>query len=176
MMPDVVIHCTQKLAKKLSDVSRQQLTAPGPLGSWHANLYHIDHRQCIMFCHDLTRFMLFMPGLKKNDFSSLDFWFKDLFANTMLTLGYEPALIEKAVLQVDQLKFDTACDRSVQGTMRSAKLQDLDAMIFDVPNVMDLPMYSTSARLCDRPVTTKDLKSTECLWPVREMQELLISM
>jgi len=56
-----------------------------------------------MFCHDKTRFVLFIPGLKKNDFDNLDFWFKDLFANTMLKLGYDPELIEKKTRVREQL-------------------------------------------------------------------------
>ena len=91
----MIVHCTQKLAAKLQNVSKQALTDSNPLGSWHANLYVIDRRNCIMFCHDQTRFILFMAGLKKADFANLDFWFQDLFANTMLKLGYDTALIEK---------------------------------------------------------------------------------
>lgn len=146
-----------------------------PLGSWHANLYLIDRRNCVMFCHDKTRFVLIVPGLKKQDFTNLEFWFRDLFANTLLKLDFEPALLEKALGSVDEIQFDTVCDRSVQGSMRTAKLLDLDAMLLDVP-VMQLPMYSVSARLNERPVTTKGMKSSECLWPVRAMRDTLTAL
>ena len=169
----MIVHCTQKLAAKLQNVSHERLTDKNLLGDWHANLYVIDRRQCVMFCHDKTRFVLFVPGLKKQDFANLDFWFKDLFANTMLKLGYEPVLIEKTFPYLDDLRFDTVCDRSVQGSMRTAKLQDLDGILMDVPDVMDLPMYSVSARLNQRPVTTKGMKTSECLWPVKAMRELI---
>jgi len=99
----MIIHCTQKLAAKLDNVSRDLLQDSNPLGGWHANLYVINRRQCVMFCHDKTRFVLFIPGLKKNDFDNLDFWFKDLFANTMLKLGYDPELIEKKTRVREQL-------------------------------------------------------------------------
>ena len=126
-----------------------------------------------MFCHDQTRFVLFIPGLKKNDFANLDFWFKDSFANTLLKLDFEPELIEKALSHVDDLRFDTVCDRSVQGSMRTAKLLDLDGLLLGVPDVMGLPMYSVSARLNERPVTIKGMKSNECLWPVQAMRGLI---
>lgn len=172
----MIIHCTQKLSAKLQNVSHERLEDNNPLGDWHANLYIIDRRQCVMFCHDKTRFVLFMPGLKKTDFANLDFWFKDLFANTMLKLGYEVELIEKALSHVDDLRFDTVCDRSVQGSMRTAKLQDLDGILMDVPDVMDLPMYSVSARLNERPVTTKGMKASECLWPMKAMKVLISTL
>jgi len=167
----MIIHCTKKLAARLPFVSSEPLTEACLLGSWHGNLYTIDRRNCVMFCHDLTRFTLFAPGLIKRDFANLDFWFRDLFANTMLKLGYEIALIEKALSLVDNLRFDTACDRSVQGTLRSAKVQDLDGWLMRVPDVMQLPMYSVSASLSYRPVRIKGMRASECLWPEQAMHE-----
>ncbi|MGA7802555.1 MAG: hypothetical protein WCC36_17280 [Gammaproteobacteria bacterium] len=169
----MIVHCTQKLAAKLPEVSTTPLSDANPLGSWHANLYIIDRRQCVMFCHDRTRFVLFVPGLKKKDFAHLDFWFADLFANTLLKLGYGTKLIDRALSHVDALRFDTVCDRSVHGSMNTVKWQDLDAIMLDVPNVMDLPLYSVSARLNERPVHIKGMKTSECLWPDRAMRELI---
>jgi len=167
----MIIHCTKKLASKLPAVSSALLTETNPLGSWHANLYLIDRHNCVMFCHDQTRFVLFMAGLKKADFARLDFWFQDLFANTMLKLGYDSRLIEKALGFLDPLQFDTSCNRSVQGSMRTTRAMELEGMLMDVPDVLDLPIYSVSARLNHRPVTTKGMKGSEYLWPDKAMQE-----
>lgn len=168
----MIIHCTKKLAAKLENVSNTPLAENSSIGSWHANLYQIDRRQCVMLCHDKTRFVLFMAGLKKDDFANLDFWFKDLYANTMLKMAYAPELIEKAMAEVDDLQFDSCCNRSVQGTIRVA-MQDLDTMLWQGPNVMDLPIYSISAHLNGRPVTTKGMRSSECLWPQAAMKVLI---
>lgn len=167
----MIIHCTHKLAAKLPGVNNAPLDETNPLGSWHANLYVVDRRNCVMFCHDQTRFVLFMAGLKKADFSNLDFWFQDLFANTMLKLDYDTRLIEKALELLDPLQFDTNCNRSVQGSMRTAKSMDLDGMLMGVPDVMDLPFYTFSTRLNHRPVTTKGMMGSECLWPDKIMKE-----
>ena len=80
------------------------------------------------------------------------------------------ASIEKATSEIDTLQFDTACSRSVQGTMRVAN-QDLDAVLWDGPNVMDLPIYSTSSFLNHRPLSMKGMKSSQCLWPDQAMLE-----
>jgi hypothetical protein len=165
----MIIHCTKKLAAKLPNVSKEALEDNNPLSGWHANLYVIDRRNCLMFCHDQTRFILVMTGLKKDDVSNLDFWFQDIFANTLLKLDYDTRLIEKVLSLLDPLQFDTSCDRSVQGTMRIAKL-DFEAMLMRVSNVMELPVYSTSAQLNHRPVTIKGMKESDCLWPDREMK------
>jgi hypothetical protein len=100
----MIIHCTKKLATKLPNVSRKPLTEHSPLGSWHAHFYTIDRRNCLMFCHDKTRFTLFMAGLKKPDFERLEHWFLDYFANTLLQLGYNHELIMKATGLVDGLR------------------------------------------------------------------------
>lgn len=55
----MLIHCTKKLASRLPGVSPQPLADDHPLGSWHAHHYTIDHRNCVLFCHDTTRFTLF---------------------------------------------------------------------------------------------------------------------
>ena len=172
----MIIHCTQKLAAKLPIVSKTPLVDHNPLGAWHANLYVIDRRNCVMFCHDQTRFVLFMAGLKKADFANLEFWFQDLYANTMLKLGYDTALIERALSLLDPPVFDTVCDRSVQGSMRTVRLMDLDGMLTAVADVMDLPFYSASARLNRRPVTTKGMRGRECLWPDKAMEEWVSSV
>jgi len=167
------IHCTQKLAKKLPEVCVEPQEETSVLGSWHANLYTIDRRQCIMFCHDQTRFVLFQTGLKKSDFTNLDYLFQDLLGNTMLKCGYEPTLMEKALSHVDKLNFDTACNRSVQGSMRTVRTMELYAVLMDASDVMELPVYSVSAHLNDRPASIKGMKASECLWPIRAMDDLI---
>jgi hypothetical protein len=50
----MILHCSQKLATKLADVSAVPLEESGPLGSWHGHLLMLGRRQCVMFCHDAT--------------------------------------------------------------------------------------------------------------------------
>jgi hypothetical protein len=167
----MLIHCTKKLAAKIPKVSTAPLIDKNRFGSWHANLYTIDHRNCVLFCHDQTRFSLFKAGLKKDDFVNLDYWFSDLLANVLLKSGYDTDLIENALGLLDPLQFDTHCSRSVQGTMR-VTMEDLEAFVFnDFANVMEAPIYTTSVRLNQRPVTVKGQR--DCIWPDRAMKEIL---
>jgi len=169
----MIIHCTKKLAGKLPEVSSEPLDEASPLGSWHANIYTIDRRNCILFCHDQTRFVLFMAGLKKEHFANLNALFQDMFVNTLLKLGYDTNLIEKALARLTPTRFDTSCDRSVQGSMRTVRMMELETELWCADSVMELLPYSTSAKLNDRPVTVKGMKSSECLWPVRDMEAWL---
>lgn len=50
----MIIHCTKKLASKLPAGSAEALTENRLLGGWHANLYNIDRRNCLLFCHNVV--------------------------------------------------------------------------------------------------------------------------
>jgi len=130
----MIIHCSQKLAAKLPDVSPTPLEETSPLGGWYAHLFTLDRRQCVMFCHDATRYVLFLPGLRKANFAELGSqWFRPLYLATLAMFCCPDAQIKKVELALGPMRFDTATDRSVQGSLRVAKL-DLE------PGCMTCPM------------------------------------
>lgn len=163
----MILHCSQKLAAKLPDVSPTSLDETSPLGSWHGHLFTMDRRQCVMFCHDATRYVLFLPGLRKADFAELgSAWFRPLYLATLAMFGCPDTQIKKVELALGPMRFDTATDRSVQGSLRVAK-QDLEAWLYRVPNVMDLNPLAVSCRLNERPATVYG----KCVWPEKAMLE-----
>ncbi|MBL0225606.1 MAG: hypothetical protein IPQ16_08540 [Geobacteraceae bacterium] len=81
----MLLHCTQKLAAKLPGVSTTLLAETSSLGSWHAHLYTYDRRQCVMFCHDDSRYCLFLPGLVKVDFAKMGQLHRELFLATLVS-------------------------------------------------------------------------------------------
>ncbi len=168
----MILHCTQKLAGKLSDVSATPRDETSPLGSWHGHLFTIDRRQCVMFCHDETRFVLFMAGLRKPQFAELKAkWFRMLFTAVLAQAGCPDADIRKAELALGPVRFDTATDRSVLGSLRIAK-QDLEASVVEVPNVLDLDPLATSHRLNERPTSIYG----QWLWPSEAMLEAVAKL
>lgn len=178
----IKLHCTQKLLAKLPLHEDGRLRSKNPeaivndnkpslLSGWHANLILLQRRQCVLFVHDLTRFPLFVPALKKNDFAELDYWFIDTFMNTLLTTGANSAMMDCAQSALAPLVCDNERNRSVQGTLNQMK-QDVDYMLrYDGIQLMDLSVYRTSSWLADRPCSAKGIK--DCIWPVREMHTLL---
>lgn len=143
------------------------------IGSWHANITTIQRRQCVVFCHDQTRFALVLIGATTKELKAIDYWFSDLLVNTLLKADIDPALIEATCQQLPALQFDTACDRSVQGTLNQL-IQELEWTVqYDGISVMDLPIYSTCVRLSERPRRIKGMKESECFWPIKEMEALL---
>lgn len=163
----MILHCSHKLATKLSDVSPAPLEETSPLSSWHGHLFTLDRRQCVMFCHDTTRYVLFLPALRKADFAELGSkWFRPLFLATLAVAGCPDTQIKKVELALGPLRFDMATGRSVQGSLRVAK-QDIEAWLYRVPHVMDLDPLKMSCHLNERPATVYG----KCVWPERAMLE-----
>jgi len=168
----MILHCSKRLATKLSEVSASPLEETSPLGSWHGHLFHFDRRQCVMWCHDATRYVLFLPGLRKEHFAALgERCFRPLYLRTLAALGCTTSQIKRVELALGQLRYDTATDRSVQGSMRVAK-QDLEAWLYRVSNVMELDAIAVSCWLNDRPATIY----RKLVWPDRAMRELVVAL
>ena len=150
-------------------VSPEPLEEASPLGSWHGHLLTFDHRQCVMFCHDATRYVMFLPGMRKVHFAVLgEKWFRPLYLATLAAMGCPDRQIRKVELALGPVRFDTATDRSVQGSLRVA-LWDLQAWLYDVPNVMDLDPIAVSCRLNQRPTNIY----RKLVWPDQAMRELV---
>ena len=146
----MIIHCSQKLAVKLPGVSSTPLEETSLLGSWHGHLFTLDRRQCVMFVHDATRYALFLPGLRKEQFAVLGEWFRLLYLATLAAFGCPDTQIKKVELALGSIRFDMATDRSVQGSLRVAR-QELEAFAYQATNVMDLGPLAVSCRISHRP-------------------------
>lgn len=164
----MIIHCTQKLAAKLPEVSATPLTETSPLGSWHAHLYTIDRRQCVLFCHDTTRYMLFAARLRKEQFADLGRLHRELFLATLAAQGVTTGVLKRVELALGPSRFDVATDRSVLGSMNIAT-RDLDCLKVEVENVLALDPMETARWLNDRPVTIRGKWS----FPAEAMLEMI---
>jgi len=168
----MIIHCTKKLAPRLPNVSPSSLAETSPLGSWHANLIYFDRRQCLFFCHDSSRAVIFVPGVRKPDFQQLgNKIFPDILIGLLQSLGCNPGRLQAARLALGPVRFDAVTDRSVLGSMNIAK-RDLEPMIYNVPNVLDLDPVVVSARISRRPARI----ANKLVWPDAELLSLVDSL
>jgi len=168
----MILHCSQKLAAELPDVSAAPLGEDSPLGSWHGHLFYLDRRQCVMFMHDATRYVLFLPGLRKAQFAVLgERWFRPLYLATLALLGCPEGQIMQVELALGPVRFDTATDRSVMGSLRIAR-QDMEAWLYRVPNVMDMDPLIVSRDLNERPTSVYG----KYLWPKQAMCERVAAL
>ena len=161
----MIIHCTQKLATKLPVVSDVPLGETSSLGSWHAHLYHYDRRQCVLFCHDESRYCLFIPGLVKTDFAALGSLHRELFLATLTVLNLSEAKLKRVSIALGTAQYDRKTDRSVLSSLRTADI-DLSWLIHD-HHVLDYDSLAVSLKLNERPTSVKG----RCFWPTQVMLE-----
>jgi len=156
----MIIHCTKKLAARLPAISADPLTESSPLGSWHANLHIIDRHSVLLFCHDDTRYTLFLPGLRKPQFAELGRWFRETFTASLAYMGMADNLVRRAELALGPVRFDACTDRSVLGSLNQMHFM-LEARVSEVEDVMQLDPLSVTRWLCDTPMGAKGVKG---LW------------
>jgi len=164
----MIFHCTKALAAKLLDVSPAPLKDTNPIGSWHAHLHVIDRRQCVMFCHDTTRFILFEAGLKKEQFNSLGQLHKQLFLASLISLDVPEPTLKRVELAMGPALFDTATDRSVLGTLNQSRFE-FDFYLDDFNNILEVDPIIAATWFNHRPLTARG----KWLWADKTMLELV---
>lgn len=164
----MLLHCTEKLAAKLKSLPAVADDAgDSPLGAWHANLIRLDRVQCVLFCHDETRFCLFMAGLKASEFKELGRCHRELFTAVLQSHGVPETEIKRALLALGPLRIDRATDRSVLGTLNRSALDVELGYLHGVPHVLHADPVEVSRWLNERSVMARK----KWLWPERLMAE-----
>jgi folate-dependent tRNA-U54 methylase TrmFO/GidA len=108
----MLLHCTKRLAEKIPhDHCRNAAIADlqverMPLGEWHGHLFLLDRRQCVLFCHDLTRYVLFLPGLRAAQLVELGRWHRELFLATHAVQGLPSSHLVRLELLMHPLRID----------------------------------------------------------------------
>ena len=174
----MILHCTQKLATRLPPIT--DLPDPGvahegqsgTLSSWHAHLLTLDRRQCVIFCHDATRYVLFMPGLRAPQLAELGRWHRDLFLAVLQAQGLVHHHIARASLTLGPLQMDRNTDRSVLSFMNRVAGDLQFGFLRETSNVMELDPIQTSLWLNHRPCTIHK----QWIWPDKAMREIVEAM
>ncbi|TVY10783.1 DUF6933 domain-containing protein [Paenibacillus cremeus] len=75
-----IISCTKKLFEQ-SGFPESPVPEVGyqPLYSWHAHFFKMGRKNCLMLMNDLTRYQVFLYGMKKAHYKS----FEDLFIQSL---------------------------------------------------------------------------------------------
>lgn len=164
----MIFHCTKALSSKLPAVSPAPLAGTNPLGSWHAHLHTIDRRQCVMFCHDTTRFVLLESGLKKEQFQNLGLLHKQLYLAVLISMGVSEASLKRVELAIGPAQFDTLTDRSVLGTLNQSRFE-FDFFLEDYNNILEVDAIIAAKWFNHRPLTARG----KWLWADEQMLQLI---
>ena len=119
----MLIRCTQKLFKELHQLPTQDESEPYDYWSWHANLFLVERRKCVLVTHDSTLFTIFIPFLKKPDFKQFNITLgQNLFKN-LLYEEFPQTQFEIVLSECEESKFAKTNNRSVLGSMNELKFQ-----------------------------------------------------
>lgn len=138
-----------------------------PLNGWQGHVVTMQRRHCVFMVHVETRFALFIPALKKDDFKNVNDLFIDAFMNTLMKCGAEEKHMDVAHKLLRPLQVDAATDRSVQAHLNQMKFE-VECLLEDEPvNLAEMTGYSIGVYL------SKALRTIKGKGFVRPDQEML---
>lgn len=109
-----LIQCTKKLADEMK-IKVQKIDAAdfNPLYCWHANLFKIGRKKCVMFMNNATRYHFVIYGVLKKDLQNLHLVFKKNLTTNLLLDGIDPEIIEQYLNQDSIVQFAETNNRSI---------------------------------------------------------------
>ncbi len=151
----LLLRCTIKLLKEVGvkqvDLA-SNLQTIDPLGSWYANLLHLDRKKCLLFTNEKTLYSFLVPGVKKSDYKDFGMPFR---VNLMLNLkfeGFEDSTVKKLLKGYDDYGFTKTGSRSVLGSMNDFADQ-YDNYIYYFGGIKKFDLMDTNRRVNESPMS-----------------------
>lgn len=115
-----LIRCTKKLQKEMG-LKQSSLVETSSdtsfLGSWHANLIHIDRRKCILFVNDKTLFNFIAPDATRAQIRELDVLFRSYLSCVLSEEGIKLPQKAKFMAEAEEVAYSNTNNKSVLGSM-----------------------------------------------------------
>jgi len=87
------------------------------LGSWHANLIHIDRRKCVLFVNDKTLFNFMVPDVSRAQIRELDKLFMGYLSCVLADARMVEADQVRILSEYDEVAYANTNNKSVLGSM-----------------------------------------------------------
>jgi len=115
-----LIRCTKKLQKEMglkkTDLLEETSTA-SYLGSWDANLIHIERRKCILFVNEKTLFNFIVADVTRAQTRELDDLFRGYLQCVLAEEGIKDSLKLRIMSEYDKVAYSNTNNKSVLGSM-----------------------------------------------------------
>lgn len=175
MIKKVYFQITKKTAVEMGIKKLDNIDIYHPsINMWHASLKYINRRKSILFMNDLTRYSIFLYGVKKKDFKHLNEIFLDGLIDTMISDNIPHESIMKLVDGMKSYSIIKTNNRSITGSMNdhyNFLSYDLDKTYLDhmaAEGILNLKQINM--RLNRTPL----LCSQKGFFAVERMKEILI--
>ena len=117
----MIIRCTQKLLSELKIKPAVVESTTDSFWCWHANMFYIERRKCVLVTNDKTLFCLFIPSLKKPDFQSFHYVFGQFLFKNLLYEQISQNQIETVLDECQEIQYGKTNSRSVLGSMNDQR-------------------------------------------------------
>ncbi|WP_020061287.1 DUF6933 domain-containing protein [Bacillus sp. 123MFChir2] len=166
-----LIQCTKKLADEMK-IKVQKVDAAdfNPLYCWHANLFKIGRKKCVMFMNNVTRYHFVVYGVLKKDLENLHLVFKKNLTTNLLLDGVDPEIIEQYLNQDSTVQYAATNNRSI--------ISQINESIFAVDHYFYYELVEKKEEFIDLAAMNQWLNEQIMLklpkYPVEMMREALI--
>jgi len=126
----MIIQCTKKLADEMKiKVSKPEVLNENQILCWHANLFKIGRKKCVLVMNNLTRYHFVLYGLVKKDFVKFEELVKMNIAENFLADGMNPDHIDRYIDRLGEIQLCATSDRSIISQMTDSILA-IEYMIY----------------------------------------------
>jgi len=154
----LILRCTQKLLTELKKKpAEEEKSRENPFSSWHGNVFNIERRKCVLITNDITRYSIFIPSLKKQDFESFHFVLGQYLFKNLLHEKMSQRQIEVVLFESENIKYGKTNNRSVLGTMNEQKNQ-LEYIVYEEGGLAKTDVYELNHELNQSILSSIDYK------------------
>ncbi|PGM57001.1 hypothetical protein [Bacillus sp. AFS053548] len=111
-----------QLTKKLSDemkikVEKPELSNENQLFCWHANIFKIGRKKCVLVMNNVTRYCFVMYGLLKKDFTNFEELMKRSIVTNFLANEFDVEKVDQYMKQLGEVQYTATSNRSIISQM-----------------------------------------------------------
>jgi hypothetical protein len=152
-----LIRCTQTLLKELGVTPEEKSFTNEVLGEWHANLYLIQRRKCVLFTNNKTLFSFLVTGLKKADFKDFDEIFRQRCFKQLIYEDIPQNQFEKVLTENREISYGKTNNRSVLGSMNNFKFA-IESFVYNAGHIDYIDLFKVNKNLNYRIMGALDYK------------------
>ena len=167
-MKQTNIYTTRKLEKVTKEFIFENDTIENEyLGDWTSTLFYVSQKKCWLLINKLTKYLLILPNMKKNDLKNLTSIFRETFYAQLVFDGIitDFELIEKIIGEIKLC--ETNNDRSTNGSLNNCLFQ-IEDWKFEFDGFENMNFRDLNGRLNSSPNKMLNWK-----YPKEKMNEMI---
>jgi len=118
-----IIRCTAKLLNELATKPTIEPSQSPSWCNWHANLFWVDRKKCVLFTNDQTLYSFFVHSMKKPLFENSAEVFRLGLFKSLMSEGFPMQQVEYVLSKHRHIVIAKSSSRSILGSMNDLAFQ-----------------------------------------------------